>query len=470
MGRYWREGRMKGERMSMPRILVLGLIGSGREYLPPTQLTRVLAADLLVGGERQLACFPDFGGERLSLRRGVDAAARRLRQALEGGQQAVVLASGDPLCYGIGASLRQWFAADELEIVPAPSSYQLAFAALGEPWHDAALLSAHARPLAEVVRGVQHATRAAILTDDHHTPPVIARALLAAGLPAATPCAICEHLAEPAQRIVRTTLAEASTRTFAALNVFVVWNDGAASWSAGPVREEVAQSLADEAADHGGATLRAQRGIAQSPSPSAIGYRLSAIPPGLPDDAFSTSGGLITRRAIRLLCLAELALRPGEVLWDLGAGSGAVGIEAARWQPAASVYAIEQRADRCAHIRENLRRFAAPNLQLIEGAAPEVCAALPDPDAVFVGGSGGQLVAILALLQQRLRPEGRLVLNLVTLEHLQVACAALPDARVVQLQVNVGVPIQGMLRLQAQNPVFVMTWRQAAGQTRGPPV
>ena len=463
---------MGDECVLVPRILVLGLIGSGREYLPVAHVARVLGADLLVGGERQLACFPDFGGERLSLRRGVDEAARRLRQALERGQQAVVLASGDPLCYGIGASLRQWFAADELEIVPAPSSYQLAFAALGEPWHDAALLSAHARPLAEVVRGVLGATRAAILTDDRHTPAAVARALLVAGLPAASPCAICEHLAEPAQRIVRTTLAEAAEQTFAALNVFVVWNGQAPGLSA--MTTVVSRLPAPR-------SYRAQRGIFRprgSKTPRfargdnqlqpanhdtsngrTIGYRLSATPPGLPDAAFSTTGGLITRREIRLLCLAELALQPGEVLWDLGAGSGAVGIEAARWQPAASVYAIEQRADRCAHIRENLRRFAAPNLQLVEGTAPEACTALPDPDAVFVGGSGGQLVPILALLRQRLRPEGRLVLNLVTLEHLQLTRAALPDARVVQLQVNITTPIQGMLRFQAQNPVFVVTWR-----------
>ncbi len=415
---------MSIEGATASRILVLGLTGAGQAGLPTALIARVLAADLLVGGERQLACFPEFSGEQLNVRREVAEVARRLRLALKHGQQAVVLASGDPLCYGIGASLRQWFSADELEIIPAPSSFQLAFAALGEPWHDAVLLSAHARPLAEVVRSVQHASRAAILTDARHTPAVIARALLASGLHATSPCAICEHLAEPAQRIVRTTLAEAAEQTFAALNVFVVWNG-------------------------------------QAVGPSAIGHRLSATPPGLPDTAFSTTGGLITKREIRLLSLAELAVGPGEVLWDLGAGSGAVGIEAARWQPAATVYAIERRAELCAHIRENLGRFAAPNLHLVEGAAPEACAALPDPDAVFVGGSGGQLAQIIALLRQRLRPEGRLVLSLVTLEHLQAACAVLPDARVVQLQVSVDAPIQGMRRFQAQNPVFLVTWRQA---------
>lgn len=410
---------MKDERASVPKILVLGLIGSGREHLSPAQLARVLGADLLVGGERQLACFPDAGGEQLSLSRGLVLAAQRLREALDAGLRAVVLASGDPLCYGVGASLRRWFAAEELEIVPAPSAYQLAFAALAEPWHDAVLLSAHGRPLAEVVHGVAGATKAAMLTDDRNTPEVIARALLDAGLPADSPCAVCERLAEPEQRIVRTTLAEACSQTFAALNVFVVWPAGHCS----------------------------------------IQHALCSIPPGLPDRAFSTTGGLITKREVRLLSLAELAPRPGEVIWDLGAGSGAVGIELARWQPAATVYAVERRPELCAHIRENLRRFPAPNLHPVEGSAPEACAALPDPHAVFIGGSGGRLAPIITLVRRRLAPGGRLVLALVTVEHLQAARACLPEARVAQVQVSVGAPIQTLLRLEAQNPIFLLTWR-----------
>ncbi|NTU85850.1 MAG: precorrin-6y C5,15-methyltransferase (decarboxylating) subunit CbiE [Chloroflexales bacterium] len=408
----------EGGTPQTPKILVLGVTGAGCEHLPAAQIARVQGADLLVGGDRQLAWFPEFSGERLSLRQGLAVAAQRLRQALEAGQRAVVLASGDPLCYGVGASLRRWFAADELEIVPAPSAYQLAFAALGEPWHDAALLSAHGRPLAEVIRSVAGATKAAILTDDQHTPAVIAQALLAAGLPAASPCAICENLAEAAQRVVRATLAEAAEQTFAALNVFVVW----------PAAEFTTHSSQFSTA------------------------------PGLPDDAFSTTGGLITKREIRLLILAELAPRSGEVLWDLGAGSGAVGIELARWQPAATVYAVERRTELCAHIRENLRRFPAPNLHLTEGTAPAACADLPDPHAVFIGGSGGQLAPLIALVRRRLAPGGRLVLALVTLEHLQAARDCLPAARVVQVQVSVGAPIQRMLRLEAQNPVFLLTW------------
>lgn len=420
--------------MLSERILILGVTGSGRAGLPADLLARVLQADLLVGGERQLGYFPDCPGERLSMRQGLAKAVERLRQALDAGERAVVLASGDPLCYGVGASLRRWFAAEELEIVPAPSAYQQAFAALGEPWHDAVLLSVHGRPLADLVQRVLCATKAAILTDDRHTPAVIARALLDADLPRTSPCAICENLGESEQRIVRTSLADAATQAFAPLNVFVVWPGSQAD---GP-NEGVTAASAEL---------------------SATSYQLSAIPPGLPDTAFSTTGGLITKREVRLLSLAELAPQPGEVIWDIGAGSGSVGIELARWQPTAIVYAVERRAELCAHLRENLRRFPAPNLRLIEGTAPATCAGLPDPDAVFIGGSGGQVAEMIVMVRGRLRPGGRLVLALVTIENLQVARDCLPRARVIQVQVGVGTPILDMLRFEAQNPIFLLTWR-----------
>ncbi len=406
------------------RILVVGLTGAGCAGLPEALIARVLHADLLVGGERHLEAFPAYRGERLSVRLGLPAVARRLREALDSGEQAVVLASGDPLWYGIGASLRRWFAPEELEIVPAPTSYQLAFAALGEPWHDAALLSAHARPLDEVVRSVQRAPKAAILTDDRHTPAVIARALIEAGLPSGAACAICENLGETGQRIVRTTLAEATTRTFAPLNVLVVWRDG----------------------------------VDQQPDAAARAALPAACAPGLPDAAFSTEAGLITKREVRLLSLAELALGPDEVLWDIGAGSGSVGIEAARSQPTATVYAVERREALCAHIRENLGRFPAPNLHLIHGEAPAACADLPHPHAIFIGGSGERLEALLDFAQQRLRPGGRLVLNLVTLERLHDVRQRLPDARLYQVHISRGTPIQDDLRLEALNPVFVAVW------------
>jgi precorrin-6Y C5,15-methyltransferase (decarboxylating) len=406
---------MTTEERLPPRLLVVGLNAGGAGSLPAALLERIAAADLLAGGQRHLSYFPDFQGERLTIGANVEAVAERLQQALALRQQGVVLASGDPLCYGIGASLRRYFPAETLEVIPAPSAFQLAFAALAEPWHEAALLSAHARPLAEVVAGVLAAPKAAILTDNYHTPATVAGALLEAGLLPGTLCAICENLGGPTQRLIRTCLAEVERQTYAPLNVFVVW-----------------------------------------PQPTPAPPR----PPGLPDEAFSTSAGQITKREIRLLSLAELALGPGQVMWDIGAGSGSVGVEAARQQPTAAVYAIEKRAEMTGHIRENLHRFPVSNFHLTEGVAPAGLAAWPRPDAVFIGGSGGQLGEIIDFARERLKPEGRLVINLATLESLQTVRAQLPAAQVSQVQINRGVPILKMLRFEALNPVFIVTWRK----------
>lgn len=445
------------------RILIIGVTGAGRAGLPPARLARVLAADVLVAGDRQHGYFPDFAGERLHVRGGLTLVEARLRRALDAGERAVVVASGDPLCYGIATSLRRSFSPEELEVVPAPTSYQLAFAALAEPWHDAALLSAHGRPIADVVRGAMGAARAAILTDDTNTPAAIARALVAAGLAGASACAVCENLGEPGERVVRATLAEVSEQQFAPVNVFVVWPQPTPVASDGNGTKVIHHEGHEEREEskhgsHQPSRPRLTSGrseIEAEPRPPT----LSPCHPGIPDEQISTTGKLLTRREVRLLSLAELALQPGEVLWDLGAGSGAVSIEAARWQPGATVYAVERRDVMCEHIAENLRRFPAPNVRVVRGEAPAACADLPDPDAVFIGGSGGHMAGVIELVRARLRPGGRLALTLVTLENLQTARECLPGARLVQVQVSVGAPILGMLRLEAQNPIFLLTWR-----------
>src|SRR6185503_300069 len=384
------------------------------------------------GGQRHLNYFPDFTGEKLVIAAEVDSVVQRLQQAVADGERAVVLASGDPLCYGIGATLRRYFPAEALEVIPAPTAFQLAFAALAEPWADAALLSAHARPLSVVVAGALAAPKAAILTDHQHTPTVIAQALLEAGLSPDSPCAICENLGSPDQRVIRTELGRVGEENYAPLNVLVVWNRAEEQRSGG-AGEQVFLS-------------------------SNLPTFQPSNPPGLSDNAFSTSAGQITKREVRLLTLAELALGPEQILWDIGAGSGAVSIEAARAQPTATVYAVEKRAEMWGHFQENLRRFPAPNIRWSEGIAPEATCDWPDPHAVFIGGSDKKLAEIIEVAQQRLHPGGRLVINLATLENLHTAHALLPQARLVQVQINRAVPILEMLRFEALNPIFMVTW------------
>ncbi|MCS6827710.1 MAG: precorrin-6y C5,15-methyltransferase (decarboxylating) subunit CbiE [Caldilinea sp.] len=403
--------------MKRTPILVVGIHAGGPQMLPPTLRDRIEAAQVLIGGKRHLAYFPTFTGETVLIAADVGAAVERARQGWEAGERVAVLASGDPLWYGVGATLRKALPPEALEIHPAPASFQLAFAALAEPWHDAALLSAHGRPLSEILHHVFAAPKAAILTDRMQTPAVVARALLVAGLNADAACAVCENLGAGDRRVLRMTLAEVARREdFAPLNVFIVWN----------------------------------------PRP-----RLSR-PPGLPDEAFITLGGQITKREIRLLSLAELALGADEVLWDIGAGSGAVAIEAAAGQPTARVYAVERRPEFCACIRQNLSRLDTPNVQVVEGNAPEVCRDLPDPDAVFIGGSGGRLTELVGVAQERLHPGGRLVINVVTLDHLETLRRMAPTAQVTLAQIGRGKAIQSSLRLEALNPVFMFTWRKPA--------
>ncbi len=412
---------MVNSTVTETRILVLGLTAAGAAGLPPALVARVHQADVLVGGERQLNYFPHARGERVVIRGDVVPAVERLRRARHRGERAVVLASGDPMCYGIGVTLRRHFPPDALEVIPAPSAFQLAFAALAEPWQDAVLLSAHGRPLADVLAQARAAAKAAILTDTQATPAVIARELMDAGLPPETRCAVCENLGGPEQRVVRGTLAQVATQTFATLNVFVVWPQA-----------------------DGGVPFHRRHG----PPPT--------------DAAFSTSGGLLTKREVRLLALAELDLRPGDVMWDIGAGSGAVSIEAAYRQPAARVYAVERRPALVRHMRANLRRYPAPNVRLIVGEAPEACAAWPTPHAVFLGGTGGRLNALLLWAREALVPHGRLVINLATVDHLPRIRTLLPGVRVVQVAVSRGVDIQGHLRFQALNPVFIAVWQKTA--------
>ena len=399
-------------------IHVIGLSAAGRDALSGESLARITQAELLVGGRRHLAYFPEFEGETLPITRDVDRVVERLQQALAQNQRAVVLASGDPLWYGIGGTLLRFLPPEALHMTAAPTAFQHAFSALREPWQDAALLSAHARPLDAVIAGVLGAPKAAILTDNEQTPPVIAQALMKAGLALSTPCAVCENLGAPEERIVRSTLGELTAHSFAPLNVLIVWNS----------EEEGA----------------------------ATGTSVSA----LEDDDFATSRNQITKREIRLLALAELALGPAQILWDIGAGSGAVSIEAARRDPHARVYAVERRTEFCRHIDANVRRHNVRNVLLVRGEAPAVCDVLPDPDAIFVGGSGGRLAEILAAATGRLRRHGRLVLNLATLENLESVRRTLPDARINQIQINRGRPIQKMLRFEALNPIYMVTWQR----------
>jgi precorrin-6Y C5,15-methyltransferase (decarboxylating) len=263
------------------------------------------------------------------------------------------------------------------------------------------------------------ATKVAFLTDERNTPAAIAGALLAAGHPDCE-AHVFEHLGSNVEHHTACRLGELPHRAFAALNVLVLLRNGGTA----------------------------------SPPP---GF-------GLPEGEYGHRDGQITKAEARAVSLSKLRLRPGAVVWDVGAGCGSVSLEAATLVSGGQVYAIERDAAQLALLQTNVAACARAGLEIVAGEAPEALAALPDPDAVFVGGSGGRLVEVLACVASRLRPGGRLVANFATLEHLGEAAAWLRAAgwerELVQLGVARGVDLAGLTRLAPLPPVFILTgWR-----------
>jgi precorrin-6Y C5,15-methyltransferase (decarboxylating) len=290
----------------------------------------------------------------------------------------VVLASGDPLWFGVGRLLLERFSARELAFHPAPSAFQLAAARLRWPLAETACLSLHGRSLDQLNRQLAHGRRLLILTSDGDGPALIGDRLARAGF-GRSMLTVLESLGGVDEAIVSFRADEAAARRFGDLNTLAVLLE----------------------ADDAGAGGRG-RSLAQ----------------GLPDASFHHDGQL-TKQAVRAVTLAKLAPRPGQHLWDIGAGSGSIAIEwllAGRAVPdlPTTAIAVEASADRVAVIIENAHKLGVPELAVLEGTAPRTLPGDPDPDAVFIGGGVAAPMLIEACLG-RLRPGGRLVVNAVTL-------------------------------------------------------
>jgi len=354
-----------------PRWLsIIGIGEDGVEGLSPVACGLVGAADIVFGGRRHLGlAAPLIRGATRPWPSPFDgAAAEVLRHR---GRQVCVLASGDPFQYGVGAVLARDIDAREMIVVPAPSAFSLAAARLGWSLQRTILLSLHGRMLDLIRPHLQPGSGILALTSDGDAPAALAKLLAETGF-GASRLTVLEALGGPRERIRATTAAGFEFGTTDALNVVAV---------------EV--TAAPEA-------------------------RVLARTSGLADNLFEHDGQ-ITKREIRAVTLSSLAPYRGELLWDVGAGSGSVAIEWMLTDPAMRAIAIEQRADRAARIRRNAAAFGVPDLDIIEGAAPAALSGLATPDAVFIGG-GASDAGTLDAASRALRPGGRLVVNAVTLE------------------------------------------------------
>ncbi len=399
-------------------VALVGIGDDGCVGLTSRALSAVSRAGVLVGGERQLAFFPQFAGERIVLRGGLAATLDRIAELAED-RNVCILASGDPLFFGIGRLVIARLGAAHVEVIPQPSSVQLAFARAGLDWGDAAFRSVHGRPLDGFVTRLARVAKVAVLTDDEHSPARIATRMLEYG-EAGWTAWVGERLGGPDERVRALSLAELAGLTDVhPLNVLVL------------VRTDPA-------------------------------WRAPPTIPYLHEDAFARrmpKNGLITKREVRLLTLAALGLRPDSVVWDIGAGSGSVSIEAAMLAPEGQVYAIEVDPEGVALCRENVRAHHVDNVHVIAGRAPEALDGLADPDAVFVGGSKGSMAEIVEVALTRLRPDGRLVVNAITLENASEVYQALRGRGLVPevtlLQVSRAEPLARYLRYQALNPIQI---------------
>ncbi|HEX9873231.1 MAG TPA: precorrin-6y C5,15-methyltransferase (decarboxylating) subunit CbiE [Deferrimonas sp.] len=398
----------------MKKVYVIGAGVEGQEGFSRRTLELIANAGILLGGERQLELFPDFPGEKVTIGSNLAEVVERLRHAE---RQAVVLASGDPLFFGIGRYLLRNLPEDDLEFIPNVSSVQYAFAKIKEPWDDTVFVSAHGRGLKGAVDRIVANDKAAVLTDEINTPAAIAAELIERGRDGYA-AYLCENLGTPEERILVTDVKGLVEIKAAPLNVLILIKE----YEAGG--DEYIPTL------------------------------------GIPDEEFATVKKLITKEEIRVVTLAKLKLRHDMCLWDIGAGSGSVSIEADHLLPNGRIFAVERNPQCVEFIKENLSKFNARHVTLVEGDAPGCLENLPDPDRVFIGGSGGNLWDILDTVDGRLAAEGRVVINAVTLDTLTAACEFFENAgyqlEVTTVNIARTRPLSDYKIFESYNPVYII--------------
>lgn len=406
-------------------VQVLGLAAPfSPDAFSPATLSLLREADLVCGGRRLLEALAPVAPQArlLPLAAPLERALVLLDEARARGDGIVVAADGDPLFFGIGATLVRRWGVEAVRIHPAPSCLQLACARLGLPWHDVAAVSLHGRDslhpfLAAAMRGRPFA----LLTDERTTPDVSARILLDRGL-AHFRVHVFENLGFARECRWEGTLSEAAGRRFGPACTVLLLPEGR------PRRPH----------------------------------------PGLDAAGLVSDRGLMTKSPVRAAALSLLRPAPDAVFWDIGAGSGAVAIEAASLLPEGRVYAVERVPRRALDIQENRRRCGAANLHVVLGAAPDCLDALPAPHAVFVGGglSGGSAAALLATLYDRLAPGGRLAVACVLLDSLAACRRSLRDLAptppvLLQIAAAEARPLGADCHLAALNPVFLVMVEKA---------
>ena len=401
-----------------PWLTVVGLGEDGLAGLADEAKAAIAAAELVFGGARHLELADAaIRGERHAWLSPFERSVEAVLVAR--GRPVVVLASGDPFFYGVGVTLSRRIARTEMRVLPAPSSFSLAAARMGWALQDTACVSLHGRPVDLIRPHLHPGSRILALTSDSDGPAALAALLAESGF-GASRLTVLEALGGARERISRHqadrfTLADADM-----LNVCAV---------------EVA---------------------------AGEGARILGLAPGLDDDLFEHDSQ-ITKREVRALTLSALSPRRGELLWDIGAGSGSIGIEWMLADPSLRAIAIEGHPERATRIRRNARGFGVPGLSVVEGTAPAALAGLAAPDAVFIGGGGSEAGVMEAALAG-LKPGGRLVANAVTTEMEAVLLShhARLGGTLIRIDIARASPVGRMTGWRPAMPVTQWSWVKPA--------
>lgn len=393
-------------------VTLIGM-GSGQpENLTLQGLAALRQADLILGARRLLAVLPAGCTENRAAAYRPDEVAELLQTS--GAENAVLVYSGDTGFYSGASSMMEKLEAlgVRARVLPGLSSIQLLAAALGRPWQGWNLVSAHGRtcdPVAECMQG----RPTFFLTGGSEDPATLCAQLEAEGF-GDVQGVVGQCLGTPEEKLFRGSVKELAAGRFNSLSVLLV---------------EAAEVLPRRA-------------------------------PGLPDEAFERGDVPMTKQEVRAAVLAKLAVRPEDILWDVGAGTGSVSVELALAAPRGRVYAVECRPEGCALIKANREKFRTRNLVLVEGLAPDALSDLPAPDAVFIGGSKGSLAAIVDAALDK-NPDARICVSAIALETLSAAVAALTakgrTVQVSQIAVSRAKAVGGLHLMMAQNPIYLIT-------------
>ena len=401
------------------QVTLIGIGDDGCSGLTSRTINVVEQVGVLAGAERHLAFFPQFRGELLTMRGGLNNYLDAITEAAEA-EPICVLASGDPLFFGLGRRLTERLGRERVRILPSLSSVQLAFARLRIAWDDAQFITLHGRPMQGLVARLQQGDTFALLTDKKNNPVTIAQHL-AAYHEEHWRLHICESLGGTDERVRSFSVAQLcalDSTDINPLNVMILQRDGGKPWG-----------------DH---------------------------PLHCTDDAYlkrMPAKGLITKQPVRALALANLNLSPTSCVWDVGSASGSVAIEAAKQAWRGQVFSVECNEECFDQIQTNAQTHRVDNLKLIKGRAPQALIELPAPDAVFIGGSRGAMADIFNTSWEALRPGGRLVIAAVTLDSVtevfQLTQAHNLKPQIMLVNIAQGAPLAHYTRYAPESPIHL---------------